>query len=255
MFTKSKTSGTLPGFGGNGPIGHDFGAPKIPGAKSAALVALKLVTVIDGTGSSGPFSAGIVQLTSQFTSRLPAAISQVDFGLCVARDLDYDDNAVHIALSGATVAEVDRATSQIVFEGGGDADETFLDAIMVCINSYPWSYAPGYRRAIVFLGSSSSKPTRDGMTVREVADAMRKAGIRLFVVATPGSNMHDLAQLAGGFSFELSNSPSPGEVDRVCKALSASVTNSVMSGGSGTLGGGTQGGGNPVGLNGTRIIA
>lgn len=224
--------------------------PRIPGVRRTALTSLNVLAVVDATGSSGPFSAGIVSLSSQFSNRLPAALPAVDFGLCISRDLEYDADAIHIALTNATVQEFDRAVGQIVFDGGGDDDETFLDAIVHSLDHYPFSYSAGSRRVIIFFGSSSSKPTRDGKGVAEVAQDIQRKGIRLFVVATAGSNMHELATQSGGFSFELSNIPAASEVERVCRALTASVTNLALGGGSGTVAGGT----NPVGLNGTRIV-
>jgi len=218
-------------------INPELGAPKIPGLKGPRLIGLNCLAVIDATASSGPFSAGIVSLASTFSARLSAAIGVVNFGLTLSRDLDYDDDAIYHALHRASQAEFDRAVTQIQFAGGGDADETFLDALQACVRTYPWSYEAGYRRALIFLGSSSSKCARDGATVTDAAMELRNAGIRTFVVATPGSNMMAIAGLAGGIAFELSNNPDQREVELVCSKLTASVTQSVLGMGSGTLGG------------------
>jgi hypothetical protein len=224
--------------------------PKIPGAKKTkSLMALQLIYGVDGTGSSSAFANGITTIQQSLAIDLPTLMMNINFGQCVIRDLDYDGSAaIVMSLQNATAEEAIQAAAIVDYNGGGDEDESFFDGLEYILDNYPLSYATGTRRAILILASSSSKDTRSGKGVAEMAKDFLQKNVTLLVVATPGSNLHELAKQANGLSFTLSDTPSAAEIAQVSQRLTASLSQGNPS--AGTVPSPTS-----YGLNGTLLVS
>lgn len=206
--------------------------PVIAGFKNRVLPSqIDLIGNIDGTESSAGFSAGIIQINTDVARNLTKLHSNVLFGLHVCRDREYDKDYDFSLGMGMSADEFILNLSRIVFEGGGDAEESQFDSMLTIGDTYPCSFSGECRRAIVLESSSSSKPTADGLNGADVASTLKKLGFVVMVIAPNGVNLHELAVGTGGYSFELSNTPKQADIDRVTDMLTKSMTRMNTNGG------------------------
>lgn len=207
------------------------GNPQVAGIKKPkSLSSIQAVFAIDATGSGLQFADATTKIQSQIAIELPKHVKELRCGQYLLRDSDYDpaDAALVLNLKDGTPNELITAAQLITFEGGGDDDETFKDGIVHFFDHYPLDFNAGTRRVYVMTASSNSKPPKNGMTDDQLAQLFIDHGVLFIVIATPGSNMHDLAKKAGGLSFTLDTTPSVADVDQVIKRLAASMTNATI---------------------------
>lgn len=216
----------------SGDAGPSFGgiARKIP-------TALNLVGVVDATKSSHAFGQGIKSVFVQSAEILSATLADVTLGLHITRDLDYDRDANFSLGYQLTLEQFKSSMDRIAFEGGGDELETQFDAIQTVARTTPWDLSSTGRRVIKVGSTSGSKPTRDGMNVVQLAAELNALGIQVVTLAPKGVNLHALAAATGGISLELTNTPTPQDINQVVKLLTRSLTQMASSrgGGSGTM--------------------
>lgn len=213
--------------GNAGDAGPTFG-----GVPRKLPTALTLVPVIDATASSFAFSQGIKTVCEEVAETLSQTMADFKLGMHITRDLEYDRDANFSLGHDLTVHEFKSNLSRIVFEGGGDALETQFDAVQTAARAHPWNLSPTARRAIVLCSSSGSKPTRDGKDAAGLAAELNAMNIKVVVIAPNGVNLHELATATRGASLELTNSPSPADLQQVIKVLTRTLTQMAGSGGS-----------------------
>ena len=211
--------------------------PVVQGVRSVKPSELGAVALVDATASSQAFGAGIIQCITVLAGELPKYIGTIHMGLHICRDLDYDRDADFSLGEDMPADAFVKNAQRIVFEGGGDAEETQFDACLTIARTYQWAFSPFARRAIVLFSSSSSKKTRDGLDATGVANELLAMGIKVVVVAPLGCNVHQLATATGGHSFALSNNPSQADLDATVALLTRSLSQMAggLPAGSGTL--------------------
>ena len=195
--------------------------------------AVQLLCIADATGSSVPFARGMTHVMSSIAAALPERLARVRFGLVASRDVDCGEHDDAMLTDGDAQA-LQHAAGRIEFRGGVDADETHFWSVRDALGGYPWEEGPMRRRAILLMGSSDSKPI-PGMSLEQLVLQLGEKRIAVFVVAPRDANLKQLAELTDGLYFELSNDPSAQEVDRLIQRLTASMTQTLTSGGTGTV--------------------
>lgn len=210
-----------------------YAGPMIQGVASVKPSNLAWTVLIDATASSGPFAAGIQHCNIVLANELPKHLGEIHFGLHICRDLEFDRDADFSLGEDLSAEEFTRNIQRIVFEGGGDPEETQFDSLLTIARTYKWPFGPYARRAVGLFSSSSSKNTRDNLDVIQVSAELLNLGIKVVVVAPQGVNLHELAARTGGHSVLLSNNPSQSDLDRVIALLTKSLTQ--MGNSSGTV--------------------
>jgi hypothetical protein len=185
--------------------------------------------IVDATGSSGPFARGITHIVPAAARGLAERIANARLGLIASRDQDIGERDETLLADG-NAAAVQAAVGQLMFEGGGDADETHFWSVRDALRSYPWPEGPMRRKAMVLIGSSDSKSV-PGTTLDQLVLDLLNRRMAVFVVAPPSANLRQLAELTDGLFFELSNEPSAAEVERLIGRLTASMTQTLSAAG------------------------
>jgi hypothetical protein len=224
--------------------------PTFGGVIRKLPTALTLVPVIDATASSLAFSQGIKTVCGEVADALSQTMADLKLGLHISRDLEFDRDANFSLGEDLTVDEFKSNLSRIAFEGGGDPLETQFDAVQTVLRTYPWNLIPTARRVIPLCSSSGSKPTRDGKDAAGLAAELNAMNIKVIVIAPNGVNLHELATATRGASLELTNNPSPADIQQVIKVLTRTLTQMAGSGGT-TLAMPTN---NKFGQHGTQVL-
>ncbi len=181
--------------------------------------------VVDKTGSTGPFNAGVNAVFGDLVTELPLRVGECYFGLHAGGDMDYDvDHDINLG-DDLPASEIIKQLGLIQYAGGGDELETQIDTALLVGRTTAWQTSEGTRLAIVVATSSDSKNARDGSTGAQAGATLAKLGIRVIVIAPANAtNVHDLARHSGGESMVLSNTPSADELKRIRDRLTKSLT-------------------------------
>lgn len=204
--------------------------------------------VLDGTGSTGPFNAGIKAIIQDMVTELPRRVGQCVFGLHVGRDRDCDvEHDINLG-DDLPAQELIKQLALIKYQGGGDELETQIDSVLEVGRTTAWKSGDGARMVIILATSSDSKPARDGSDGAQAGKTLAALGIRVITIAPAGAtNVHDIARHSGGESMALSNFPSADDLRRLRDRLTKSVTQMAGM----PIGGGTVSMGPSFGKSGT----
>ncbi len=197
--------------------------PKIP-------VDLHVAFVVDRTGSSERFKRGIPKTAEIILTQAQLRVRSLHVSLQSHGDRDCDEHEVlHVERGDAETAlnEIRR----LVFAGGGDDEETHLDAIQQAVETLPWSTeSPRSRGAIVAILNAESKPLTSGLSISELAQQIKRCGLLVYLVCQPTDRLRELAVASGGLMFEISNTPAPERLAQIAAQLGASIVQSVARG-------------------------
>ncbi|MDR2208230.1 MAG: VWA domain-containing protein [Azoarcus sp.] len=232
----------------------DMGGPVIRGIKDRDRklpVALSFVSLIDATGSSDVFNRGITNVAAETADYLGKSMGTLQLAMHITRDLEYDSDANFSLGHNLSVDDFKATLARISYEGGGDELETQLDAVQTIARTYPLNPSPNARRVIALFSSSGSKPTRDGKNAAQVAQELNSLGIKVIVIAPNDVNLHELANATGGISLELTNDPSPEDINRVTHLLTRTLTMMANHNAGGTMAIPPN---NQFGYNGTQML-
>jgi hypothetical protein len=186
---------------------------------------------VDRTGSSKAFEVGIPMTFEMIVKQLAAKARSVRCWLASHGDLDCGEPFV-VHTDGGSVDQAGEDIKKITYGGGGDPSESHLDAIESLLNKVPWTANPARARgAILAFTTADSKPTRSGISARDLGAEIKRRGILLYLVSEPTPTLHDLVQAAQGLEFQISNSPDPVELQKIAAQLAASIVATVASGG------------------------
>jgi len=120
---------------------------------------------------------------------------------------------------------------KIIYGGGGDPPEHHLDAIENLLGTVPWTADPTRARgAILAFMTADAKPTKSGVTARQLGQELQHRGVLLYLVCEPTPTLLELVGAARGLTFQISNSPDPSELQRIAAQLAASIVATVASG-------------------------
>jgi hypothetical protein len=200
------------------------GRPKMP-------VEVELGITIDRTGSSQQFAQGIAKSIPIITSQIEAKARSLVVWLQSHGDEDYGQDPV-LLTNGGTAEQAVKDVSKIVYEGGGDAEEHHLSGIEELSNSVPWnSDTRKARGALLAFMTADSKPAGSGRTPRELGETLRSRGLLLYLICEPTKQFQDLCDAAGGMMFPITNDPDPKEMQKIAGQLSASIVQTIATGG------------------------
>ncbi|MEO1528209.1 MAG: hypothetical protein AAFX06_22490 [Planctomycetota bacterium] len=146
-------------------------------------------------------------------------------------DEDYGQDPV-LLTNGGTADQATEDLNKIVFEGGGDAEEHHLSGIEELANSVPWNSDPQKARgAVLAYTTADSKPAGSGQSARELGESLRSRGLLLYLICEPKPQLRELCEGAGGLMFPISNDPDPKEMQKIAGQLSASIVQTIATGG------------------------
>jgi hypothetical protein len=191
---------------------------------------VEVAATVDRTGSSEPFAVGIPLTYETIVQQVAAKARSVKCWVASHGDLDCGEPFV-LHTDGGTPEQAIADIKKIVYGGGGDAEEHHLDAIESLLNKVPWTANPARARgAILAFTTADSKPTRSGISARDLGAEIRRRGILLYLVCESAPALQDLVKSAEGLMFQITNSPDPVELQRIAAQLAASIVATVASG-------------------------
>ncbi len=193
--------------------------PKIP-------VTVMLGITVDGTGSSNSFQVGIPLTLKIILEKLEAKAKSVRCYLQIHRDLDYGEEPVLITNNGSPAQALEDLKS-VVFTGGGDAEESHLDAVENLL-TLPWEPdLSTCRGAILGILNADTKPLRSGKSIQELAQEIKKRNLLFYLVCEPTPQLQEIVNETGGMMFPISNNPEASELQKIAMQLGASIIASV----------------------------
>ncbi len=202
-----------------------------PAGRPKLQVEVELACTVDRTGSSQHFAEGILKSFPMITSQIAGKARKVSVWLQSHGDEDFGQSPV-LLTNGGTAEQAAKDLANVVFEGGGDAEEHHLSAIEVLANSVPWNSDPRKARgALLAFMTADSKPAGSGLSARELGESLRKRGLLLYLICEPTPQFQDLCDGAGGLMFPISNDPDPKEMQKIAGQLSASIVQTIAAGG------------------------
>jgi len=147
-------------------------------------------------------------------------------------DEDYREYPELIAREG-DVEEAIRAVRTIVYEGGGDGEETHLSALETALERIDGQQLQvDYRRVLLMFVNDDTKPARSGRSAAALGSMIREAGILFYIICQPTAKLAELANTAGGLLCQITNAPSVELMQAIALQISGSVIRSVASGSS-----------------------
>ena len=187
-----------------------------------------LAFLIDITGSTGRFAAGVVEAIRMILGQITARVRGLSIYLYGGGDLDCGQECTLLA-SGVPVAEAIATVERLSFQGGGDSEETHADSVETVITTTPWELDRQWRNVLVVFLTADSKPSRSGLTTRQLGEKLQRQGIQLFVVAEDYPFARDLVDAAAGLFFPISNNPDPTQMQQIAGAISQTLLLTVAS--------------------------
>ncbi len=138
-------------------------------------------------------------------------------------DEDFGQQPV-LLTDGGTRSEAEADLGTVVFEGGGDPPEHHLNGIENLADMVPWTDDPQKARgALIAFLTAETKPSSSGRTPAEIGRDLNERGMLLYLVCQPTPSLNELCDAAGGLMFQITNSPSRSEMQRIAAQLSASI--------------------------------
>lgn len=202
-----------------------------PSPRPKIQVEVDLGITVDRTGSSEQFQTGIPMTAETIIRQVAAKARSV---ACWAQSHGDFDDAQDIILhtDGGTPDQAIEDIKKITYGGGGDLPEHHLDAVEHLLQNVPWKSDPTRARgAIVAFLTSDTKPTRSGVTARELGEEIKNQGILLYLVCEQTPTLKELVDAAEGLMFEITNNPDPNDLQKIASQLAASIVATVGSGG------------------------
>jgi hypothetical protein len=194
-------------------------------------VEVELAITVDRTGSSQRFAQGMIKTLPIITTQIEGKARKLSVWLQSHGDEDYGQDPV-LLTNGGTAEQASKDLAKVVFEGGGDAEEHHLSAIEDLANSIPWTADPKKARgALLAFMTADSKPAGSGQTARELGESLRRRGLLLYLICEPTAQFQELCDGAGGLMFPISNDPDPKEMQKIAGQLSASIVQTIATGG------------------------
>lgn len=202
-----------------------------PAGRPKMQVEVELAITVDRTGSSLRFAQGIGKSVPIITSQIEGKARKLTVWLQSHGDEDYGQSPV-LLTNGGTADQASQDLSKIVFDGGGDAEEHHLSAIEELANSVPWNADPkNARGALLAFMTADSKPAGSGQSARELGESLRSRGLLLYLICEETPQFRELCKGAGGLMFPISNDPDPKEMQKIAGQLSASIVQTIATGG------------------------
>jgi len=201
-----------------------------PAVRPKIQAEIDLGITTDRTGSSEPFQVGIPRTAEVILKQVASRARAIRCWVQSHGDLDEGQGFL-LHTDGGSPDQAIADLKKIPYGGGGDPPEHHLDAIENLLRTVPWTADPAHARgAIVAFMTADTKPTRSGITARQLGEEVRRRGLLLYLVCEPTPTLHDLCTAAGGLMFQISNSPDPAELQKIASQLAASIVVSVAHG-------------------------
>ncbi len=194
------------------------------------MIKIILCFLIDRTGSSDQFKAGIRRMCKMTLDALASRAQSVEIAIVTYGDKDEGQHP-EIVKEGLSPADAESAIGDIIFGGGGPPKENHLCGYEYAAQKVKWaaSKAEG-RNALVAFSTADTKPAVSGQTSKAIGENIVAKNIALFSVAEPYPFLCKLSDAANGFLFTISNDPSDEDIQTIAGKLAASVTDTVNDG-------------------------
>ncbi|MBN1516001.1 hypothetical protein JXA32_05485 [Candidatus Sumerlaeota bacterium] len=202
-----------------------------PASRPKIQCEVDLAVTVDRTGSSERFQSGIGAAYEIIASQVAAKARDVKCWVQTHGDLDEGQEIIMHTDAGTPEQAIDDI-KKISYGGGGDPPEHHLDAIESLLDRVPWTADPSRARgAIVAFMTADTKPAKSGVSAGDLGMLIKDKGILLYLICEPTPMLQELADLAEGLVFQISNDPDPDELQRIAEQLAASIVVTVSSGG------------------------
>jgi len=199
-------------------------------ALSGAACQVELSLLIDRTGSGALFCRGVEQSTRMILEAVNKNVRDLRVWVQTHGDEDYQEFP-KLLTKGCNASRALRAVKKIVYEGGGDREETHLSAIESALDSIDWQQSGrNTRRVMLAFVNDDTKPARSGRSAKKVGQRLREAGILFYLICQPTHALKSLSKAAGGMICEITNSPSPELMQAIAMQITGSVIHSVSTG-------------------------
>lgn len=212
------------------PVGQAFKIPLAP--KKKIPVRVHLITLIDRTGSSAVFARGIGTMADGIFDDVAKTAVEVVVSVQSHGDLDFGQEEI-LLIDRGSPRDAQASLRTISFGGGGDEEESHLDAVEKMLESIPIETDPRQCRCVVLLfGTADSKPARSGRTPEQIGGALADLGLLTYVVWQPGADaIQRFVSASNAMFVEISNNPSPAMLASVSARIGASIAASIAAGG------------------------
>lgn len=190
---------------------------------------IELGITIDRTGSSSLFQTGIPLTLEMILNQISIKATNPKCWLQSHGDLDFNENPI-LHSDGSLPEQVMEDVKKIVYAGGGDPQETHLDALENLINIIPWTLDPIKARGaiIAFMTDETKYPTKSGLTAKDISTIIKEHNLLLYFVCQPKPYLCELINLCGGMMLEITNSPDPSTLQVIAGQLSSSIVLSIQ---------------------------
>lgn len=196
---------------------------KVLHAKSFAE--LDFVVLVDRTGSSEAFKTGIPLTYEKIARAIAERVRDPKLYVYSHGDLDLGEETI-LHTDGGSIEQAIDDVRRIIFQGGGDPEETHTTAIEYVMRNVPWrNKSNSSRSALLVFLTDDTKPCRSGLTAKQLGEELKARRIQLYLVCQPTPTLKELVEAAGGLMFEISNSPDQKDLDVIANKLAASITN------------------------------
>lgn len=189
--------------------------------------------LVDTTGSTAVRSGNITKFTQSSQKIVGSKAAKLLTSVYSCGDLEPGGGEAPkptVALAeGVSPAQSEAVLKSLIYEGGGDAEETHLDSIEAVLNWIP----PGERaerHSLIAFFTDASKPMRSGMTPQELGARARAQGVFPVLVCQPCPLLESFREASGGLMYPITRDPSDDEITEVASKVAVSVLASLTAG-------------------------
>jgi hypothetical protein len=147
-------------------------------------------------------------------------------------DLDEGQDTI-LHSDGVSLEQACCDLNSITFGGGGDPAEHHCDAIENLVTSIPWTADSGVARGVVIaFMTATSKKAKSGYSAEQIGWMLKDQGLLTYLVCEPICRRLDaLAAEANAMVIPISNDPSPELMAEIVSQISASIVQTLATGG------------------------
>ncbi len=169
--------------------------------KALQTIVVAVFIILDATGSMAELIAGVVKALVRFTEILYESNLKPSLGLVVFRD-ELQGEKTHVFPLGTSPEEIRQILRKTRAEGGDDAPESSLPAIMRAIEGFE-GVELGTKKIALHITDAPTHDPESGYTRASVRSALTQNQVIYFACAPAIEPYKTFANVAGGTLFPL----------------------------------------------------
>jgi len=188
---------------------------------------------IDRTDSAIPFRNAItIDTIPRVLRGVATKAAEVRVWIQSHGDHDYGEQEI-LHADGVSVEDALAELPNIPFAGGGDPRESHLEGLEHLLTTVPFTNNPQLERGVVVsFMTDESKPLRSGKSPTQLGLQFAQAGLLTYLVCEDGHRrITEFAHAANAMVIPISKNPSPDVICDVVTKVSASIVQTLSTGG------------------------